>query len=120
MKTWFSPHGSEWQAETYEEALEQERDALVEQYATLESAARTYLSAWVAGEDATTERQALSRAAYPASRPLPREMAEYFDSTEAQAKAYERLRESDPAKKPRPDYDPKVDWPERYTDGRPV
>lgn len=31
MKTWFSPFGTEWQAETYEEALEAERDALHEQ-----------------------------------------------------------------------------------------
>jgi hypothetical protein len=36
MKTWFSPHGTEWQAETYEEALEQERDALVEQLEALQ------------------------------------------------------------------------------------
>ena len=27
-RTWFSPHGTEWRAETYEEALEDERDAL--------------------------------------------------------------------------------------------
>ena len=39
MRTWFSPHGTEWQAETYEEALEQERDALVEQLETLRQAA---------------------------------------------------------------------------------
>ena len=31
MQVWFSPHGTEWNAETYEEALEMERDALVEQ-----------------------------------------------------------------------------------------
>ena len=35
MRTWFSPHGTEWQAETYAEALEQERDALHEQYEAL-------------------------------------------------------------------------------------
>lgn len=35
MQVWFSPHGTEWEAETYEEALEAERDALVEQFDTL-------------------------------------------------------------------------------------
>jgi hypothetical protein len=25
--------------------------------------------------------------------------------------------ETTPARRPRPDYDPRVDWPERYTDG---
>jgi hypothetical protein len=30
-RVWFSPHGTEWEAETYEEALEMERDSLVEQ-----------------------------------------------------------------------------------------
>lgn len=29
-RVWFSPHGTEWKAETYEEALEMERDSLVE------------------------------------------------------------------------------------------
>lgn len=38
----------------------------------------------------------------PASRPLPREMAEHFDGTEAQTKAYERLREHDPASEQEP------------------
>ena len=30
-RVWFSPHGTEWEAETYEEALEMERDSLIEQ-----------------------------------------------------------------------------------------
>ena len=30
-RLWFSPHGTEWEAESYEEALEMERDSLVEQ-----------------------------------------------------------------------------------------
>ena len=38
-RVWFSPHGTEWEAETYEEALEQERDALVQQLETLRAAA---------------------------------------------------------------------------------
>lgn len=36
-KIWFSPHGTEWEAETYEEALEMERDSLVEQLETLKA-----------------------------------------------------------------------------------
>jgi hypothetical protein len=35
-RVWFSPHGTEWEAESYEEALEMERDSLVEQLQTCE------------------------------------------------------------------------------------
>jgi predicted nucleic acid-binding Zn-ribbon protein len=35
MRTWFSPHGTEWVAETYQEALEAERDALQQEIAIL-------------------------------------------------------------------------------------
>jgi peptidoglycan hydrolase CwlO-like protein len=36
-RTWFSPHGTEWRAETYEEALEDERDALAARLAEIET-----------------------------------------------------------------------------------
>lgn len=32
-REWFSPHGTTWQAETYEEALEAERDSLAAELA---------------------------------------------------------------------------------------
>lgn len=37
-RVWHSPHGTTWEAETYEEALEAERDSLVEQLTTYRSA----------------------------------------------------------------------------------
>ena len=43
--------------------------SIEEQYATLLTAARTYLAAWDKGEDAIKERRALSSVAFPASRP---------------------------------------------------
>lgn len=46
-KVWFSPHGTEWEAETYEEALEMERDSLVEQL----QAAEKRLARWEAQHD---------------------------------------------------------------------
>lgn len=46
MQVWFSPHGTEWGAETYEEALEMERDALVEQFDALRRAAGDFVTAY--------------------------------------------------------------------------
>jgi hypothetical protein len=40
QRLWVSPHGTEWEADTYEEALELERDALVAEVITLREALR--------------------------------------------------------------------------------
>lgn len=89
-RLWFSPYGTEWEAETYEEALEMERDSLVEQLETLRrhDEAATQDAAFFrkrmvdAEEQLEAAREAISRcdgscgeawaALNPASMPCPK------------------------------------------------